>query len=45
MKPEWMELRDTGQGPGQLADRWFIKEVLEEVVFHADLKAGDWQSR
>lgn len=38
-----MELRDVGQSPGQLADRWLVRKVLEEVSFYADLKAGDWQ--
>ena len=43
MKPEWMRLRDAGQSPGQLAGRWFIRKVLEEVNVHANLKAGNWQ--
>lgn len=43
MKPEWTELRDRGQSPGQLADRWLVREVWEEGSFHDDLEAGDWQ--
>lgn len=43
MKPEWTELRDPGQSSGQLADRWLVREVQEEVSFHDDLEAGDWE--
>ena len=34
-----MGLRDAGPSPGQLVGRW----VYQEVDFHANSKAGNWQ--
>lgn len=43
MQPEWTELREEGQSPGWVAGRQTIRKVLEEVHFHANLKAGKCQ--